>query len=83
MPKTAISEESEEPSIAGALAVAPRFSLKPIEARAILAEVFAAVKQWRKTGVKLRIKAGTLDAYVSAFEHPLMDEANRLLAGRA
>ena len=83
MPKTAISEDAEEPTIAGALAAAPRFGLKPAEARTILAEVFAAVNQWRKTGVKLRIKAGTLDVYASAFEHPLMDEARHLLASRA
>lgn len=83
LPKTAISEEADEPTIAAALAAAPRFGLKLAEARAILAEVFAAVGQWRKTGVKLRIKAATLDAYASAFEHPLMDEARRLLAGRS
>ncbi len=74
-PKTPISEEQEEPTIAAALAAAPRFGLKAREAKAILAEVLATVSGWRKTGKQLRIKASTLDAYASAFEHPLMDEA--------
>jgi len=74
-PKTAISENQEDPSIAHALEVAPRFGLKAAEAKIILREVFAAVSGWRKTGRQLRLKASTLDAYSSAFDHPLMDEA--------
>jgi hypothetical protein len=41
--------------------------------------VLTVVSGWRKTGKQLRFKAATLDAYASAFEHPLMREANRLL----
>lgn len=78
LPKTPISEEDEEPSIAAALAAAPRFSLKTAAAKIILREVLAAVSGWRKTGKRLRIKASTLDAYASAFVHPLMDEAKSL-----
>ena len=77
-PKTAITEDQEEPTIAAALDAAPRFGLKAAEAKAILREVLAAVSDWRKTGKQLRIKASALDAYVSAFEHPLMEEAKRL-----
>ena len=77
--KTAIAEDQEEPSIEGALAVAPRFGLKPGEAKNILGEVFTAVYGWRNTGRRLRLKAGILDTYASAFEHPLMDEARQLL----
>jgi serine/threonine-protein kinase HipA len=78
-PKTAISEHQEEPTIAAAMAAAARFGLKVGEAKAILREIFSAVSDWRKTGRRLHIKANTLDAYASAFEHPLMDEALHFL----
>ena len=45
---------------------------------AILAKVYEAVGRWRRTGVRLRMKKTTLDAYASAFENPRMDEARRL-----
>ena len=79
--KTPLSEDDEEPSIAGALVVAQRFGIKAPVAKKILREVFTAVSAWRKTGRKLRLKAATLDAYASAFDHELMDEAMRLLKG--
>jgi serine/threonine-protein kinase HipA len=78
MSKTAISEDQVEPTIAVALAAAGRFGLKATESKKILREVFTAVSCWRKTGRKLRLKASTLDAYASAFEHPLMDETRHL-----
>ncbi len=77
--KTAITEDQEEPSINTALAAAVRFGLKAVESKKILREVFTAVSDWRNTGRRLRLKASTLDAYISAFEHPLMDEARNLL----
>ena len=77
--KTAVTEDQEEPSLALALAAASRFGLEAGEAKAILREIFAAVSGWRKTGRQLRLKASTLDAYATAFEHPLMDEARRLM----
>src|SRR6266498_4173272 len=77
--KTPITEDQQEPTIAGALAAAPRFGLKTTEAKKILREVFTAVSGWRNTGRRLRLKALTLDAYASAFEHPLMGEARQLL----
>lgn len=77
--KTPISEDNEEPSIAGALAVAPRFGIKAAAAKSILREVFTAASAWRGTGRKLRLKAATLDAYASAFDHELMDETRKLL----
>ena len=79
MSKTAITEDQVEPTIAVALAAAGRFGLKTAESKKILREVFAAVSGWRKTGRQLRLKATTLDAYASAFEHPLMDETGLLL----
>ena len=77
--KTAITEDQDEPNIANALAAAPRFGLKTTDSKKILGEVFTAVSGWRKTGRQLRLKASTLDAYASAFAHPLMDEAKQLL----
>lgn len=77
--KTAITEDQVEPAIAVALAAAGRFGLKAAESKKILREVFTAVSGWRKTGRKLRLKASTLDAYASAFGHPLMDETRRLI----
>ena len=77
--KTPISEERAVPTIAGALAVASRFGLTLPEAMAILCEVFRAVSAWRNTAKSLRLSAATLAPYVSAFEHELGDEAQRLL----
>ena len=78
--QTPISEEREEASIAEALAVAGRFGIKGPAARTILLEVFTAVAGWRRTARRLRLKRATVEAYASAFEHELMDEARRLLA---
>ncbi|MCX6924243.1 MAG: HipA domain-containing protein, partial [Verrucomicrobia bacterium] len=78
--KTPISEALEDSTIAGALNVAARFGLKSATAKAILHEVFTAVADWRRAGRRLRLKSATLDAYASAFEHGLMQEARRLLA---
>lgn len=78
MPKTAISEDNADSSIAAALEAAPRFGLKPAAAKTIVRDVFAIVSDWRKAAKKLRISARTLDAYASAFDHPLMDEAEKL-----
>jgi serine/threonine-protein kinase HipA len=73
--KTAIAEDAAAPTIAGALDAAPRFGLPPADARRILREVFAAVSGWRQTGRRLGIRPATLEAYASAFEQPLMEEA--------
>lgn len=77
-PKTAISEERAEPSIEAALAAASRFGLSQTSAKSILGEVVAAVSGWRKISRKLRLKANILDAYSTALEHPLLEEARRL-----
>ena len=77
--KTPISEDQNEPSLSGALEVAPRFGLRPAAAKSILRGVLTAVSAWRMTGRKLRINAATFDAYASAFEHELMNEARKLL----
>jgi len=76
--KTPITEDPEDTSIEAALAAASRFGLGVAESKKILGEVVSAVSAWRKTARQLGLKPGTLDAYRSAFEHPLMDEARRL-----
>jgi serine/threonine-protein kinase HipA len=78
-PQTPISEGGGEPSIEAAIDAGPRFGLKGAESKAILAEVYAAVADWRKVGRQLHLKAATLEAYSTAFENPLMDEARKLL----
>ncbi|MFM9962615.1 MAG: HipA domain-containing protein [Planctomycetaceae bacterium] len=80
LPKTPISEEPGDPSIVAALAVAPRFALKPSQAKSILKIVVAHLADWRKTGRQLRLKAVTRNAYASAFEHRLMDDAREQLS---
>lgn len=77
--KTAITEGSAEVSISRALAVAAHFGLNAVEARQILREVFRAVSDWRTLGKALRFKAATLNAYESAFQNPLMEEARHLI----
>jgi serine/threonine-protein kinase HipA len=77
-PKTPIAESDGEPSIDATLAAAVRFGLKSADAKAIVREVLSAVSAWREVGKQLRIKASTLDAYSTAFDNPLIDEARRL-----
>jgi serine/threonine-protein kinase HipA len=79
VPKTPISEDSNEVSIAAAMKAGDRFGLKQADRKTILDEVFMAVSDWRKTAKTLRIKAPTIDAYSTAFEHPFMTEARKLL----
>jgi serine/threonine-protein kinase HipA len=81
MNKTAITEDQEQPDIALALDAASRFALNAAEAKDILRQVFGVVSGWRAVGRRLRLRASTLDAYASAFEHPLMDETRRLIGG--
>ena len=77
--KTPISEDSGQSSINEALRVINRFGLRRGEAELILGEVYDAVSNWRKTARKLEIKASTINAYASALENPLMEEAGRIL----
>jgi serine/threonine-protein kinase HipA len=80
--KTSISEANEEPSIDEAMNASARFALKLPEAKGILQDVLTTVTAWREAGRKLRLKASTLDAYQTAFENPLTEEAARLLGRR-
>jgi serine/threonine-protein kinase HipA len=73
--KTSITEDGEEPSMAVAIEAAPRFGLKTAEAKAILRELLAAVRQWKKVGQSLHLKVATLNPYASAFENECLKEA--------
>jgi hypothetical protein len=66
-------------SIETAFEAAPRFGLRTGEATEILREVFKVVTQWRQSARRLRLSAGTISAYASAFENPLIDEAAQML----
>lgn len=76
-PETPISEDQEVPTIAAALKAAPRFGLEATEAKDIIRKVLAAVSDWRKVGRQLQLKSSALDAYATAFEHPLSIEAKK------
>jgi len=78
-PKTPISEDAGDPTIAAALRSASRFALTELDAKTILREVFEAVSTWRETGKRLGIKASTLASYQTAFEHPMAEEARRII----
>ncbi|MDI1249632.1 MAG: type II toxin-antitoxin system HipA family toxin [Lacunisphaera sp.] len=78
-PKTAITEDQGEPTIAAALDASSRFGIKPSEAQAGLRRIHRTVSNWRNMGKRLRIDARTLAPYATAFEHSLMDEAGRLV----
>ena len=77
-PQTPIDEGNSDSTLGAALAAVPRFGLKPAAAKAILREVLAVIVQWRKTGRQLRLKSSTLDAYATAFDHPLIAEAKKM-----
>lgn len=77
-PKTTITEDQREPTIAAALDAAPRFGMKQAEARAELRRIHRTVSNWRSQAKRLRLDAHTLAPYATAFEHALMDEAGRL-----
>ncbi len=78
IPKTAVSEVQEAPSVEAALDAAPRFGPRGPEAKTILREVLEAVLAWRKTARQLRMSAGSVAAYASAFEPQFIEEATTL-----
>jgi hypothetical protein len=55
-----------------------RFGLRGPEAKTLLREVLRAVLDWRKTARQLRLSAGSVSAYASAFEHGFIEEAVRM-----
>ena len=65
----AIDDGDPSASLETALAVAARFGLAPDEARAVAAEVGAAVKAWRIAARRFKLSAAEIDRMSSAFEH--------------
>jgi serine/threonine-protein kinase HipA len=49
--------------------VAPAFGLAGKEPQAIVREVAASVKQWRRVAAKLGLAKAQIDRMASAFEH--------------
>lgn len=77
--KMPIAEDGEGPSIASALEAAPRFRLKPDQAKEILREIFLVVSRWEETATRLRLGSKTLETYSTAFVQPMLSEAKRIV----
>lgn len=68
--KTWVSEETgPEASIDALMSVIPYFRIPAPQAKAILAEVEAAVDQWRSVGRDLGMDKHELESFADAFEH--------------
>ncbi len=81
--KTWLSEDTGPiTSLQQLMAQAFRFELSPAQARAVLAEVLAAVAQWKEvaTTAEVGLQAFELADFIPAFEHAALQEAHRLLA---
>lgn len=72
---TAIDPEDNSASLDLAFAAAEYFGLKKDEAKAIAAEVGAAVGQWRQEAQKAGIAKTAIDRMASAFEHKDLQKA--------
>lgn len=78
--KTWISEDTgPEATIEALLSVIPYFRIAADQARAILAEVEAAVAAWREEGARLGISAAELDDFADAFEHEEREAAQKAI----
>jgi serine/threonine-protein kinase HipA len=64
----AIDEADDTADIQVALGMARQCGLRPNEAQAILAEVEAAVAQWRDVAARYGLSAREIDRMASAFE---------------
>ena len=68
--KTWISEDTgPEASIDVLISVLPYFRIAKDRAQAILAEVEAAVSEWRAEGARIGMSSAELDDFIDAFEH--------------
>lgn len=71
-------DDDRSASLDLALEVAPEFGLKGADARAIVREVAAAVRGWRKTAARLGLSAAEIEGMESAFEHDDLAQARAL-----
>jgi serine/threonine-protein kinase HipA len=68
--KTWVSEDTgPEASIDALMSVLPYFRIAKDRAQAILAEVEAAVSEWRAEGARIGMSSAELDDFIDAFEH--------------
>lgn len=79
----AIDELDGTASLNLALSVAPRFGIKRDAANAIVAEVGAAVSDWRSVAKALKLKPVQIDRMASAFEHDDLRQATRAVGAPA
>ena len=80
--KTWLSEDTGPiTSVQQLMAQAFRFELSPAQARVVLAEVLAAVAQWKEVAATAEVgmQAVELADFRPAFEHAALQEAHRLL----
>lgn len=78
--KTWVSEEvGPEATIDALMSVTPYFRIANARAKAVLAEVEAAVSTWRQEGRALGMGCADLDSFADAFEHPEREAAKRAM----
>lgn len=77
---TPISEAGTPATVTGALSVANSFGLTVADARDRIQTITAAVSTWKQTAAKLGLASKQVNAYASAFEHPVIDEARTIAA---
>lgn len=80
--KTWLNEGGPITSIDQLLEAAPEFSVSSQDAREILAEVVAAVSQWRALALSAEVglTADEIDEFAPAFEHSELEAAQAILA---
>lgn len=78
--KTWISEETgPQATVEALMSIAAYCRLEAHDAAGILAEVEAAVSEWRDTGRELGMTAADLDQYADAFEHSEREAARKIM----
>ena len=78
--KTWVSEDTgPEASIDALMSVLPYFRIATDRALAILAEVEAAVSEWRAEGARIGMSSAELDDFIDAFEHEERHAARKAL----
>jgi serine/threonine-protein kinase HipA len=77
---TAIDNNNATASLATALEVAGLFRISETQARAIVAEVFAATERWRDAARRTGLGGQQLERLESAFEHEQSAAARELVA---
>lgn len=78
--KTWVSEEAgPEATVDALMSVTPYFRIADARAKAVLAEVEAAVATWREEGRTLGLAGADLESFSDAFEHAEREAARRAI----